>query len=239
MKIDFHCHMLLSQKTPFDKWLFEKTIAQAKKMGLDALVLTEHMPAQYFEQMFEYLQENFLYNGLCYNVDGFRLYTGMEVDIEGRGHILVMGERNDVLVLRRKFLAYENEPKLEELINEAREYDTFIVGAHPYREGRELVGMDIESLKKLDALDVNGKDWFLKSDTELFAKFLGLPVVAGSDTHIYLQAGVIHSEFDKPFDTIAELKAIVSETSPPIWLDSKIGEKVQYAAEAKALLKKM
>ncbi len=47
MKMDFHCHILLTNKAPFNIDLFEKTIRQSKKMRLNALAITEHMSAAY------------------------------------------------------------------------------------------------------------------------------------------------------------------------------------------------
>ena len=55
MKIDFHTHGKLAKKLPFSKvytnWLF----GEAKKAGLDALCLTEHLNTLQFDELYGYL----------------------------------------------------------------------------------------------------------------------------------------------------------------------------------------
>lgn len=40
-----------------------------------------------------FLKDNFLYKNNRYDVNGFYVYTGMEVDIRYGGHVIVCGKR--------------------------------------------------------------------------------------------------------------------------------------------------
>ncbi|OOB79275.1 MAG: hypothetical protein BEN18_04400 [Epulopiscium sp. Nuni2H_MBin001] len=235
MKIDFHCHTLISRKAVFDNTLFDKTINQSKKMGLDAIVMTEHMSAKYFEQILDYLDLYYPYKNIYYHINDFRLYIGMEVDLKTNGHILVMGHKNDIVCLRRRLLnKYPNSPSLEQFLTEARDFETFIVGAHPYM----LTGINTTTLKQLDALDMNGKDLRFKRQIENLSKTLNLPLVGGSDTHLYIQAGVTQTCLDKSFETIAELKQLLNTSPPKITSHPLIKFKIKLAGYVKKRIKK-
>ncbi|OON96071.1 MAG: hypothetical protein ATN36_06445 [Epulopiscium sp. Nele67-Bin005] len=240
MKMDFHCHILLTNTAPFNIDLFEKTIRQSKKMGLNALAITEHMSALHFEQIFDYLDKTYTYKNLYFDLDGFRIYTGMEIEIENRGHILVIGYKNDIIKLRKILLKtyIDDVPTLEQLLAETRSYNIFIIGAHPYRFGRELTTINELSLRKLDAFDLNGQDIDRRNDTEYLAQSLNVPLVGGSNTHLYIQAGVIQTHFEKPFETIEELKFMLKNNQPHITSHSLIKYKIKFAEYEKSKLEK-
>ncbi len=239
MNIDFHCHVLLSKKAVFNNTLFDKTINQSKKMGLTSVVMTEHIHAKYFEQIFDYLDLYYTYKGIYYDVGGFRLYTGMEVDLDNRGHILVVAHKTDILKLRRKLInKYPDNPSLEQLLAEAKVYDTFMIGAHPLREDRLLTGIDENTLRQLDALDINGEDIHLRAEVERLAAELNLPVVGGSDAHLYIQAGVVQTCFEQPFESISQLKQMLLVSQPRITSHPFIRLKVKLAGYVTRRIKK-
>jgi hypothetical protein len=68
-----------------------------------------------------------------------------------------------------------------------------LIGAHPTRPGKNLLGVDEALVAQLDALEINGKDVAKENAgnrVQSWANRLGRPVASGSDTHVWAQAGV-------------------------------------------------
>jgi len=62
-----------------------------------------------------------------------------------------------------------------------------------FRPKKELGKFRIDDLRRLHALEVNGKDFGTEVMLLVQARALGLPIVAGSDAHHWLQLGVRHT----------------------------------------------
>ena len=75
-------------------------IDEAKAQGLDAITLTEHFNTHRFEDVYGTLDTLYPCNNHYYDVDGFRIFTGMEVDVAEGGHILVSGPKDKLLEVR-------------------------------------------------------------------------------------------------------------------------------------------
>ena len=115
----------------------------------------------------------------------------METDIAEGGHILCMGVPEEILELNKRlephkekdtFLPFE---KLRDLFDE---YHVIVGAGHPFREGGHIPQLPLEQLRRLDFLDLNGKDIAAdraatEKKTGELGKLLDIPVVAGSDTH--------------------------------------------------------
>ena len=95
MKIDFHTHGKLAKKLPFSKvytnWLF----GEAKQAGLDAICLTEHFNTLGFDQVYEYIKENFQRDQDTFLAEGLRIFPGMETDIAEGGQMCIR-DRYDI-----------------------------------------------------------------------------------------------------------------------------------------------
>jgi len=80
-------------------------------------------------------------------------------------------------------------PPLAEAVAAARDAGLFMIGAHMFRQGKELAALGRE-LASLDAMEANGKDF--RKDERVYdaARRLGLPVVGGSDAHFWPQIGI-------------------------------------------------
>ncbi|MGL4337392.1 MAG: PHP domain-containing protein [Turicibacter sp.] len=241
MNIDFHFHTLLSKKATFSLDYFKKTIHHAKKSGLTAIVMTEHFNAKHFDDIFKTLDATYAYKGHYYDVDGFKVFTGMEVDIKEKGHILVSGHKNDITTIRQQLLLDFGDKfaSLDELLARLEKFNVLVIGAHPYRKGRELTKIRPSLLKKLDALDLNGKDIKLRDDVEKFAQLLELPLVAGSDTHHYYQAGTVKNLFPNSCETSQDLKRHLQEEKVEIEIDRLILYKNLKAKWKKRIFKKI
>ena len=59
----------------------------AKKEGLNAITLTEHFNTLHFFDIYSYLDKTYPYVEDYYDINGFRLFPGMEVDVKEGGHI--------------------------------------------------------------------------------------------------------------------------------------------------------
>ena len=246
MRIDWHAHVKLSKKTEFSIDYFRESVREARDSGLDAIAMTEHFNTTRYMDVYEQLDRHYPYRDDYYDVDGFKVFPGMEVDVEHGGHILVVGPRSAVLALRARL-----EPHVEpgrfvafaRLLDWCDEEGLLRIGAHPFRESNPLIGHDDATLRRLDGVDLNGKDLFtygprMKEQVEDWARALGLPVVAGSDTHHPLQFGCVANRLDDACETVAELAACVREGRYRIEVSACLETKVKAAGLVKKLLKR-
>ncbi|WP_244226627.1 PHP domain-containing protein [Paenibacillus protaetiae] len=81
MRIDFHIHVKLSKKTNFEIEHFNSMIHEAQNNGLHAITLTEHFNTHRFEDVYGTLDQLYPCNNHYYDADGFKIFTGMEVDV--------------------------------------------------------------------------------------------------------------------------------------------------------------
>ena len=103
MNIDFHVHGKITSVFSFDKNQFLLTVKEARENGLDGLSITEHLGAKNFLEGYEFLESN--YNRIYdyYNVDGFKVFYGMEITTKQNLDILVIGVPELVLNLKNKW----------------------------------------------------------------------------------------------------------------------------------------
>lgn len=246
MKIDFHTHVKISKSSQFMVPYFEDMILEAKEAGLTAICMTEHFNTLRFFDIYDYLDSHYTYKHHYYNVQGLKVFTGMEVDVKEVGHILILGHRDDIVNMRKRLIPYEVKPNFipfKELMDLADEFNTLRIGGHPLREGTPLTQHDPEQLKRLDALDLNGRDLYAQGQElyierlEEFANKLDLPIVGGSDTHQYMQYGVIVNESSVDCQTVDDLKQMIQEDKYEIHISDDLEVKVKAAQLVKKLIK--
>ncbi|MBB4825249.1 putative metal-dependent phosphoesterase TrpH [Sporosarcina luteola] len=246
MKIDFHTHGKLSKKVNFSLDYFMELVQAAKENDLDAIALTEHFNTHRFSDVYDTLDDHFPYIDHYYEVDGLKVFPGMEVDIKETGHILVIGKRTDLLELRKKLDPYTEKGSFipfQELLKEAASAEFLVIGGHPYRESTPLHHLAGDLLAKLDAFDLNGKDLYEKgiekNSREVYslAEQIGIPVVGGSDTHQSLQYGAVVNVLDVSCRTVREFKDAIRSGAYRIEISTELDEKVAAAKELKKRLK--
>ena len=246
MNIDFHTHGKISKKVSFSLEYFSEMVNAAKKNGLDAFALTEHFNTHQFFDVYDTLDKEFPYVHDYYDVNGVKVFPGMEVDIQEKGHILFIGSREDIRGLRLKLNPYTEKNHFipfHTLLAEASEFNFIKIGAHPFRESTPLHHIDRELLTKLDAFDLNGKDLFeqgISVNTEKvfpFAKMLGIPVVGGSDTHQFMQYGSIINRLEEECHTISDIQHLIAEDRYQIDISPELYIKVESAQKIKEVLK--
>ncbi|WP_186580000.1 PHP domain-containing protein [Aquibacillus kalidii] len=244
MFIDFHTHTKLSKKVDFSLAYFKKMIRSARRNGLTALALTEHFNTTKFEDIFDTLDQHFHYNGHYYDVDGFKVFTGMEIDIRETGHNLIIGHRDDIRTIRARFANNTKKstfPTFDQLFNVVEGFDVIKIGAHPTRESTPLLHLGNEKLQRYDAFDLNGKDVAKQPGTEEKLKELGVslnkPVVAGSDSHLPVQFGCVKNKFYTDCETIEQLREAMVNRQYDLVVSDHAALKVNTARFVKRTIK--
>lgn len=247
MKIDCHTHGKLAKKLPFSttytNWLFE----EASKAGLDVICLTEHFNTLGFDEIYHYLEENYERIGDSFKVGSLRVFPGMEIDIAEGGHILAIGKASDILTLNLELTPYKEKESFipfKNLLELTKNCPLLLGAAHPFRAGSHIPSLPLEELKKLDFIDLNGKDVANKpietpNEIAAFARQLDLPVLAGSDTHQSVQYGCIYNTFKQTCYTIEELKAELKKDAYKITIAHTIDLQVETAGMVKRALKEI
>ncbi|WP_054861034.1 MULTISPECIES: PHP-associated domain-containing protein [Gracilibacillus] len=248
MIIDFHSHVKISKKSSFMPEYFQEMMCEAKSNGLTALAMTEHFNTSRFYEIYDYLNHHFSYQHGYYDIEGLKLFPGIEVDVKENGHILLIGDREEILYIRRELnnhLAEDKFISFQALMDLADSKKVLKIGAHPFRDSTPLArNVGYEELTRLDALDLNGKDLFAKGveacSTELkaLADQIHLPIVGGSDTHQFLQYGCIANVFDKECHSAADLKEAIQEGNFHYSISEQLPLKVKAATLVKKYMKK-
>lgn len=247
MNIDFHSHVKISKKSTFDPHYFEQMMSEAKMNGLHAICLTEHFNTVCFFDVYDYLDQHFRYIDDHYLVFGVKVFPGMEVDVKEGGHTLVIGKREAIRLIRNNLQPHTEKGhfiSIDQLNLWVKQTDCLFIGAHYYRESTPLTNLSDHQLSYFDALDLNGKDLYSYDLVNYHEKLkkeaqrLGLPVVGGSDTHHFLQYGVIYNSIED-VTTIEDLKRLVSSHQVKVMIDPQLTIRVKAATVAKKYLKQL
>jgi len=226
MKIDFHTHTKLGKKLPFSQIYTDGILRDAKKAGLDAICLTEHYNGIDILHSFEYITNIMERRGDCFvsvNHDngtfGLAVFLGLEVDAAEGGHFLVIGSLETMQAIYYElgvYLQAKEHPPFEKLLDIVNTHSVLFGVSHPFRDDSKnrMPNLPEEQLKQLDFIDLNGKDTaYDRTSTEAkvkaLSKRLGVPYLAGSDTHQSFQIGCIYNQFEKLLTTIAELREAI------------------------------
>ncbi len=181
--IDIHVHTFPA--SPCSSAHVDELIQEAKRIGLDAICLTDHNHVWALEQVEELTQKH-----------GFLVLRGNEI-ITDQGDILVFGLDKDI----------KGIIGIDALRKEVDDADGFMITAHPFRGflivGVEQTGMTPEKamerplFKAVDALEVmNGK--VTKKENDFASRVsagLSLPGTGGSDAHEVFEVGRYATSF--------------------------------------------
>lgn len=245
MKIDLHSHIKLSKKTEFSIDYFRESIHEARLNGLDAIAMTEHFNTNHFYDIYEELDRHYTYQEDYYNVEGFKVFPGLEIDVKFGGHILVIGIKESILELRSRLephITAESFVLFEQLLDWCDELSLLRIGAHPHRESNPLTQHEAATLQRLDCFDLNAKDLCtygpdMQNAVIELAHTIGIPVVAGSDTHHPLQFGSVMNKLDANYNRIADIAACLKQGRYQIEVSACLETKVKSATLIKKLLK--
>lgn len=247
MKLDFHVHGILSKKLNFDPKLFLQGVEYAKENGLDGFILCEHFNAVDLLSSYSYLEDNYKYDGDRYIVNGFSVFIGMEVDIRYGGHVIVCGNRENILEIRKILNPYTKKVNFipfGKLLDLGEEYNCLMIGSHPYRENHKLYLQPEKYLKRLDALDLNTKDIYkrglaiVEEEVKSLSQKLNVPYVAGSDSHYPVQLGTVKTCFENKCYTIKDLKENIKDKKYSIEISKALKLKVYTSKITKNYMKR-
>lgn len=212
MRIDLHIHT--SPRSPCAVMEPESAVAEAARLGLDAVCLTEHhlvWPADELKR---------LEDG-----SGIRVFGGTEITTD-QGDILVFGLDNDV----------EQVLSISELRRMVEAEGGFMIAAHPFRGfllfGHDQLGLDPARAAErpvfsyVDAIEVcNGRLTGSENAAAAeVARYIGLPGVAGSDAHRLDEIGhcvtVLAREVRDVASLAAELRTSAFSVEPVASFDA-------------------
>ena len=195
-RIDTHTHPKMSKHFAFDGRSVSRMVRMARRVGLDGIALTEHFHAREFWNIYKYLFREYRSEHGVFWADELAIIPGAEVNIRQGAHVIVLAQVGELRRLDRAFATHLSdgyEPSLEEFLDVTDDFDVVRIGAHMFRTAKELGRFRAAELRRLHALEVNGKDFGTELMLIVQARALGLPIVAGSDAHHWLQLGVRHS----------------------------------------------
>lgn len=195
-RIDTHTHPKISKHFAFAPGAVNRMVAMARRVGLDGVCLTEHFHATAYWDIPRHLEGTYpCVRGVFWAGD-MALVPGAEVNIREGAHVIVLGEVGELRRLDAAFpqrLSEHYEPTLREFLDVTDDFDIARIGAHMFRRAKELGKFPASDLRRLHALEVNGKDFGTEVMLLTQARALGLPIVGGSDAHHWLQMGVRHT----------------------------------------------
>jgi predicted metal-dependent phosphoesterase TrpH len=195
-RVDTHTHPKISKHFAFDPGSITRIVGMARTVGLDAVALTEHFHARGYWEIYDHLAEQYPSHRGAFQSGGMTLIPGAEVNIREKAHVIVLGEIAELRRLDEAFperLSHGYEPALREFLDVTSDFELARIGAHMFRRAKELGKFAAADLRRLDALEINGKDFGTEMMLLVQARALGLPIVAGSDAHHWLQLGVRHT----------------------------------------------
>lgn len=189
MKFDLHVHSRYSKDS---KASLDDILNAALEKGLDGFAICDHDTIEGGIACEKRAKE------LGLNIT---VIPGVEVS-SSKGHILVLGTRKNI------------EPLLspEETIERARQLGGVVIIPHPYKQSSHGIG-DFEGLD-IDAVEVfNSRCLFNDANrkAEIEANRLGIPGVAGSDSHIPEMVGQAYTEIDASENTLEAVLMTIKE----------------------------
>jgi predicted metal-dependent phosphoesterase TrpH len=195
-RIDTHSHPKISKHFALNPAAVTRMIEMARRVGLDGLALTEHFHATAYWEVHQHLAATFPERGGVFWAGDLALIPGAEVNIREGAHVIVLGEVSELRRLDESFprrLSEHYEPTLREFLDVTDDFEIARIGAHMFRRSKELGKFAAADLKRLHALEINGKDFGTEVMLLAQARALNLPIVGGSDAHHWLQTGVRHT----------------------------------------------
>ena len=247
MNMDFHTHGKLAKYLPFSTQYADWLLGAARSAGLDAICLTEHFNTLQFADFYAYIAARGERRGDAYAFDGLRVFPGMETDVAEGGHVLCLGPMEAILELNRRLDGHKARGTFlpaAELFALFAQYPLLVGAGHPVREGGHIPELPGELLARFDFIDLNGKDVAedmqrAQQRTYALGERLGVPVVAGSDTHQATQYGCICTQFEREFCTFAALREELRSGRYAIRIHPEARFKVETAALVKRALREV
>ncbi len=177
---DLHVH---STHSPDSVAPVKELLAQARKLGLTGLAITDHNSLAGAEE------------ALRQRPEGLVVIPGMEVTT-AQGHVLALGVRE----------AIPRDLSAAETVSKVAAAGGVAVAAHPFRVrtglGREaVVGARFAAIETLNSRTRAGAN----KEAQALAHELGIGATGGSDSHTVGELGRAYAIADRPIGTAEEL----------------------------------
>lgn len=190
MLIDMHIHE--KRNSDDSHQYLEEIVKEAKKIGLDAICITDHESMGLKEFADSYSKE----------VD-FPIFVGAEY-LTKEGDILAFGIDklpSEMLLTAQEFIDYVNSK------------GGVTIAAHPYRNNNRGLGDNLYKLRGLSGIEVlNGSTSMIGNLQALEAcKNLGLTATGASDSHHIGAIGKYVTRFDSPIYTMEDLVSAIKK----------------------------
>jgi predicted metal-dependent phosphoesterase TrpH len=188
MRFDHHLHT--ARHSPDSIIDPTELIEQARRIGLDGLVITEHDYQWEADELAE----------LAGRAAPLRVFSGAEVSAL-EGHFLVYGLPS----LDEVFPGIE----LTDLLKVVRGYEAAIVAAHPFRWDQPFEEIIARHGPVFDALELvsNNVTDQTRAKTEAILSQHPMGATGSSDAHDLRTVGCYYTEFDRSIDTITDFVA--------------------------------
>ena len=248
MRLDFHTHGKLAKKLPFSTAYTDWLFGEARRAGLDTLCLTEHFNTLQFADVYGYIASVSRRTGDALELEnGLKIFPGMETDVAEGGHILSVGPLEAILELNRRLEPHKEKGNFlpfAQLMDLFDQYPVVVGCGHPFRAGGHVPELPEEQLRRLQFLDLNGKDLALDRErterlTYALGRELDIPVVSGSDTHQAVQYGCVTTVFERQVGSISALKDEMDAGRYEIQLSNSAAAQVRTASLLKCSLKEI
>lgn len=209
MIIDTHSH---ENKYSFDSHMeLLKGIKQAKKVGLDALCITNHDNNTLAKEI-----------GDSTYIDGILVIVGTEI-LTTEGDILTFGIKD----IPDRMLSSE------ELLTYVRRKGGVSIAAHPFRKNHRGLGNHIRKVHHLlDGIEAfNGSTpMYLNLEAYTLSTELNIPSFGGSDSHIENRVGLYATKFYENIKNHMDfVEAIKSKTLHPTMLSENGFKDIDYS----------
>ncbi|MGD0152519.1 MAG: PHP-associated domain-containing protein [Thermacetogeniaceae bacterium] len=183
---ELHCHTQFFGWQHFSRRRLDSFLSRARRLGVKILAFTEHANIKSYWKLYTFLEES------TWRWEGMTILTGAEITVQEGGDILVYGPPSTFKELPDRlggWPAGRVRPPLERLLEAVEALNLMKVGAHPLRHGQSLGDVPSELLSRLDALELNAREFARQSRVSSLAADLNLPLVGGSDAHFSRHLG--------------------------------------------------
>lgn len=243
--LDLHTHMKIAKRLEFRPRDVLRAAETLSRRGLAGLAITEHAHAIGFWDIYRHLGRNFSYRHGRFEVGDLCFYPGLELTLDEMVDITFIAPLEELRRLDEAFrhpLSAGYHPSAIELLNRLDELrlDAIRIAAHPVRDDKSVASVPEKILGAIVyALELNGRYTDSESVRRVgeLSEHLGLPVVGGSDAHVWPQLGASCTLLRGVGDRYEDLRdAILSGHCRPI-IDDDAARLVNAAERLKKRIK--
>lgn len=191
LKADFHCHVKLIASRRYHLSLLLTRLRFAKATGLHIQAITEHADVDDFWEIIASIEE---INAKQAVHGDLLVLPGVEVPIREHGDVVLVGSFSALVEMERRLgrITLAKKPAFLDLMDATEDLNFLRIGAHPSRQGQVLWKLG-EGLYRLDALEINSRELRSEEEVRRRASQMGIPVVSGSDAHLWPRVGAMYN----------------------------------------------